>query len=228
LHLVDDAGIREAKAIFTNSRVVSERLKTFNGVESEVLYPPIFQPERFFCAGFNDEILYIGRLEHHKRQHLLIDALQYTRTPVRLRLLGKSSDSDYPQFLRKRISELGLNHRISLDNRWISEEEKVTHLSRCLAAAYIPVDEDSYGYPSVEASHAAKPILTTLDSGGVLELIHDGVNGYITEPTPQALAEAMDLFYLDRAKTESMGRNARARLGELNISWSHVVQRLLA
>ena len=117
---------------------------------------------------------------------------------------------------------------MSLDNRWISEEQKVAQLAHCLAAAYLPLDEDSYGYPSVEASHASKPILTTSDSGGVLELVQDGMNGYITEPSPEALADAMDRLYLDRTKTEAMGISARDRLAELNISWSHVLQRLLA
>ena len=228
LRRVDGAGLREAKAIFTNSRVVSDRLKHFNQIDSEILYPPVFQSERFRCAGFNDEIVCICRVEHHKRQHLLVEALQHTQTPVRLRLSGASAGADYPRDLSQRISELGLTDRVSLDNRWISEEEKVAQLAHCLAAAYLPLDEDSYGYPSVEASHASKPILTTSDSGGVLELVQDGMNGYITEPSPEALADAMDRLYLDRTKTEAMGISARDRLAELNISWSHVLQRLLA
>lgn len=228
LRHVDDAGLREAKAIFTNSQVVSDRLKTYNKVEGEVLYPPVFQSERFHCKGFNDDIVYICRMEHHKRQHLLVEAMQYVQTPVCLRLLGTGASADYPRSLSQRISALGLADRIFLDNRWISEGEKVEQLANCLAAAYIPLDEDSYGYPSVEASHATKPILTTLDSGGVLELIQDGINGYVTEPDPKALAEAMDRLYLDRAKTMAMGKNAADRLSELNISWSHVLQRLLA
>ena len=80
LHRVDDAGLREAKAIFTNSQVVSERLKFYNKIESEVLYPPVFQSERYHCAGFNDEIVCVCRLEHHKRQHLLVEAMRHTRT----------------------------------------------------------------------------------------------------------------------------------------------------
>jgi len=228
LRRVDGAGLREAKAIFTNSRVVSDRLKHFNQIDSEILYPPVFQSERFRCAGFNDEIVCICRVEHHKRQHSLVEALQHTQTPVRLRLSGASTGADYPRDLSQRISELGLTDRVSLDNRWISEEEKVAQLAHCLAAAYLPLDEDSYGYPSVEASHASKPILTTSDSGGVLELVQDGMNGYITEPSPEALADAMDRLYLDRTKTEAMGISARDRLAELNISWSHVLQRLLA
>lgn len=228
LHATDTAALHEAKQIFTNSQVVSKRLKTFNQVNSEVLYPPVFQPERFYCRNYNDEILCICRLEHHKRQHLLIEAMQYTRTPVRLRLCGSSSGPNYPQVLRKLISDLHLQERIILDVRWISEQEKVDYLSDCLAATYVPLDEDSYGYPSLEASYADKAILTTSDAGGVLELVQDGMNGYVTEPCPHAIAEAMDRLYLDRKTTQTMGKNAGIRIAELNISWSHVLQRLLS
>ena len=96
-----------------------------------------------------------------------------------------------------------------------------------MAAAYIPLDEDSYGYPSLEASHSSKPILATVDSGGVCELVEHGVNGLIAEPDPKALAEAMDRLYLDRKGTQKMGLNAASRVGEMNISWSHVLERLL-
>ncbi len=224
----DNAALAEAKAVFTNSRVVSDRLRQYNGVDSEVLYPPVHAPERFHCRGFNDEIVYVCRLEHHKRQHLLIEALALTTTPVRLRLCGASSSDGYPRELRAQIERLGLQERVALDVRWISEEEKVEVLADCLAAAYLPVDEDSYGYPSVEASHAAKAVLTTTDAGGVLELVSDGVNGYVLAPEPAALAAAMDRLHADRALARRMGESARARLDELGISWSHVLRRLLA
>lgn len=228
LHATDTAALREARHIFTNSQVVSNRLKHFNGIDSEVLYPPVFASERFHCRGYSDEIVYVCRLEHHKRQHLLVEAMAHTTTPVRLRLCGTGAGAAYPDGLRAQIDRLGLQERVTLDNRWISEEEKVEFLADCLAAAYLPVDEDSYGYPSVEASHARKAILTTTDSGGVLELVQDGVNGFVAEPTPQALAAAMDKLHRDRSLATTMGANALARLDELNISWSHVLKRLLA
>lgn len=228
LHEADTAALKEAKRIFTNSLVVSRRLKTFNNIDSEVLYPPVFKPERFHCRGYNDEIVYISRLEHHKRQHLLIEAMQHTRSPVRLRLSGVSSGPNYLKELHDRIADLNLWERVTLENRWVSEEEKVEQLSECLAAAYVPLDEDSYGYPSVEASHASKAVLTTTDSGGVLELVQDGLNGFVVEPDPRALAEAMDRIYLDRKLAGMLGQNAHARLGELKISWPHVLESLLA
>jgi glycosyltransferase involved in cell wall biosynthesis len=228
LRAADTAALHEARHIFANSQVVCDRLMNYNNVTSEVLYPPVLQPERFYSRGHNNEIVYICRLEHHKRQHLLVEAMRYTKTPVNIRLSGTSSGPEYPDALRRLISERGLEERVILEERWITEDEKVERLADCLAAAYLPLDEDSYGYPTVEASYASKAVLTTADSGGVLELAQHGINGYVTDPCPQALAEALDKLYVDRQTTESMGRNARARLEELNISWSHVVQRLLA
>ncbi len=228
LHESDTAALKEAKSIFTNSRVMSERLRTYNRLDSEVLYPPIAQPEQFHCQGFNDEIAYVCRVEHHKRQHLLLEAMRHTITPVRLRIAGKASNSTYANELRSVIVKYRLENRVAFEDRWISEEEKIKILSECLAAAYLPLDEDSYGYPSLEASHSGKPIISTHDSGGVLELVTDKYNGLLTEPDPKALAEAMDAMYLDRAKARDMGRNALTRIGELNISWEHVVSRLLA
>jgi glycosyltransferase involved in cell wall biosynthesis len=228
LQALDTRGMREAKTIFTNSKVVSGRLKTFNGLDSRVLYPPLARPEKFHSAGLGDEIVCVCRVESHKRQHLLVEAIALTRSPVRLRICGASAGAYYPWEMQQRIRELGLSKRVVLENRWISDEEKVDLLAHCLAAAYLPFDEDSYGYPSIEACHSSKPVLTTSDSGGVLELIRDGVDGYIAEPTPISLASAMDALFIDRAKTKQMGLNARSRLDEMNISWAHVLQSILA
>ena len=228
LRAADTAALQEAKTVFTNSKVVSDRLKRYNNVASTVLYPPIFQAERFHCRSFNDEIVYICRIEHHKRQQLLLDAMRYTKTPVKLRLCGSSFSTDYSGELAGAIVQAGLQERVVLEDRWISEDEKVGYLADCLGAAYLPLDEDSYGYPSLEASHAAKPVITTTDSGGVLELIQHGHNGLISAPDPKALAEAMDQLYQDREATQRMGRNARARLDELAINWPHVLESILA
>jgi glycosyltransferase involved in cell wall biosynthesis len=228
LHQVDSKAIHEARAVFTNSKAVSARLKRFNGIDSEVLYPPVLRPERFRCDRYGDEIVVVARLEHHKRPHLLIEALALTTSAVQLRLVGAAFSADYVSGLTARTHNLGLDRRVTIENRWISEEEKADLLAGALATAYIAFDEDSYGYGSVEASHARKPILTTTDAGGVLELVKDGVNGYVTAPTPAALAEAMDKLFLDRKRTEAMGSKAADRLVELGVTWERVLDRLLA
>lgn len=228
LHQVDTKAILEARHVFTNSQVVSQRLKAFNDIDSEVLYPPVFDSDRFHCRGFNDEIVYICRVEHHKRQHLLVEAMRYTKSAVKLRICGKASNDSYAALLDGIVAEHGLGAKVTIENRWISEEEKVDLLADCLGAAYVPLDEDSYGYPSVEASHAGKSILTTTDSGGVLELVTDGDNGFVVPPDARAIALAFDRLHDDSELARRMGERARARLDELNISWAHVLRRVLA
>jgi len=228
MHAIDTAAFREARRVFTNSQVVSDRVRMYNKVHSEVLYPPIYKPERFRCGSFSDEVVYLSRIEQHKRQHLLVEAMRYTCTGVKLRLSGECYMKEYAQELRGQIAADRLEDRVTFEDRWISESDKVEVLADCLAAAYLPLDEDSYGYPSLEASHASKPVLTTTDSGGVVELVKDGLNGLVVDADPKALAEAMDRLYLDREATRRMGQNAHARLGVLKISWPHVIERLLS
>ena len=182
----DTTALGEAHRLFSNSQVIADRVKRFNGLDCEVLYPPLLDVSHFHAGSQGEEIVYICRMEQHKRQHLLLEAFRYVKTPVRLRLCGSSSGVGYANELRARIQEWGLQDRVIYEDRWVTEQEKALWLSTALAAAYIPEDEDSYGYPSLEAAQSAKPILTTTDSGGVLEFVEDGRNGRIVPPEPRA------------------------------------------
>jgi glycosyltransferase involved in cell wall biosynthesis len=226
LMAADTNALKEARHVFTNSKTVKERLKRFNNVDAEVLYPPVLAPERFYTEAWGGEIAFICRVEHHKRQHLAIEAMRYVKTPVRLRISGRSGFPDYADKLRQIVIDYNLEERVTLDLRWISEGEKTSLLSTALAALYIPVDEDSYGYPTIEAALAHKATITVGDSGGVPEFIDNGISGLIAEPDPQALAEAFDRLWMDRTLTKRLGHNAFERLGELQIQWEHVIARL--
>jgi glycosyltransferase involved in cell wall biosynthesis len=220
----DTAALREARAIYTNSRRVADRLSRFNQIEGTVLYPPIYQPERFRFRDLSDTIVYVCRVERHKRQHLAIEAMRYCRTAVRLMIVGEGQSASYERELVTGIRDWGLEGRVKYEPGWMMEDRKVELLAECLAALYIPFDEDSYGYPSLEAHHSEKAVITMRDSGGTLELITHGRNGLITDPDPLALAEAFDLLYADRQLARAMGREGHARIAELDITWDHVIE----
>jgi glycosyltransferase involved in cell wall biosynthesis len=224
----DTAALGEARSVFTNSKIVGRRLNEFNGVSSEVLYPPLFDTGIFRCERFGDEIVSVCRVEHHKRQHLMVEAMAHVTTPVRLRICGASSNPDYAKTLKTIVQDHNLHDRVALDLDWVSEDVKASLLSRCLANVYVPVDEDSYGYPTLEAAAASKPTITAHDSGGTLEFIEDGKNGLVAEPTPKDLARAFDRVFSLRVETQTMGSNAQQTVADLNINWDHVVERLLA
>ncbi len=223
---LDEVGLSEAKLTFANSQVVADRLKHFNGLEAKVLFPPVHAPERFHCQGYGDEIISVCRIEGHKRQHLLAEAMALTRTPVHLRLCGRTQDESYLDSVRAAAGQAA--GRVTIDARWISEEEKVERLAGALANVYAPFDEDSYGYPTIEAAHAGKTTVTTTDSGGVAEFVSDGVNGLAVSPSAEALARAFDALYADRTLARRLGEAARGRVAELGIDWQNVVAVLTA
>lgn len=224
----DGACLPEARAVFTNSPVTQQRLRTFNHIESTVLYPPLVNPERFRCQEYGDFVFYPSRITAGKRQTLVLEALRHTRTPVRLVIAGSPESAETLRDLDARIEKLGLAHRVTLRPTFIDDTEKVDLFARALACVYTPVDEDSYGYVTLESFYANKPVISCVDSGGVSIVVRPGETGYLTEPTPEALAVAMDELYRDRKRARAMGEQGRRLLDRLNISWQHVVERLTA
>ncbi len=90
--------------------------------------------------------------------------------------------------------------------------------------AFLPFDED-YGFVTVEAFAAGKPVVTCSDSGGPTELVTDGVTGRVVAGTAAAVAGALRDVMADPADAERMGTAARAR-GAL-LTWPATVARLL-
>ena len=223
----DSTALREARLIFTNSRRIAGDLKQRNDVDATLLHPPLHRPDRFQSRGFNDEVLCVTSVQPQKRQHLLVRALGHAKTPVRLRLCGAPLSSSYADQLRAEIADAGLQERIAFESEWISEVRKAELLADCLAAAHVPLAEDWHGYFALESSRAGKPMLTTRDAGGVLDLVEDGRNGIVAEPTPEALGAALDHLYQDRAETRRMGSEARLKVEELGNDWAAVVGALL-
>ncbi len=226
----DNRGLGECVRIFSNSEVVKSRLRKFNSLEAEVLYPPLPENNPFRPGPYGDYLLLFCRVAHHKRQWLAIESLRHSRTAVRLVIAGPA-DPDaaaYVDELRVLIDRYGLGNRVTLLARWIPDEEKTALFANCLGVLYFPFDEDSYGYPSLEAHASHKAVLTTSDSGGTLELIEDGRNGLVTPSDPEQIGEAMDRLFADRDWARRMGEAGPERMRELGIHWDHIAGRLLA
>lgn len=213
--------------IYTNSKVVSQRLSKYNGISSEILYPPLMNASLYSIGeDYGDYIFYPSRVNHSKRQYLAIEAMKYTKTKVKLILAGKGDTEKDEEYVFRKIEELSVNDKVTYINRFISEKEKVDLFMKSLAGIYIPYDEDSYGYVTLEGFHAGKAMISCTDAGGTDLVVKDGETGYMTEPTPQAIAAAMDKMYNDRKKTREMGHNGIPLLENLGITWDNVIRRL--
>lgn len=224
----DDLGLGEAKRIFANSMVTAERLKTHNRIEAEVLYPPLGQTDGYRAGEYGDYVFCPSRITPIKRQALLVEAMSHVQTPVRLLVAGAPDAAPDLTSLQRLVGDLGVEDRVELRGRWIPEEEKRELFAEALACAYVPYDEDSYGYVTLEAYESRRPVVTCSDSGGTLELVIHRETGLVVEPDPQSIAAAFDELYRDRKLAQQLGEDGADRLRELRISWDHVVDRLLA
>lgn len=213
--------------IFTNSKVVSDRLMMFNSIPSQVLFPPLMDASLYHITGeYGDYIFYPSRVNLTKRQHLAVEAMRFTKSKVKLVLAGKGDALEDEQRIFKLIEKYNLRDKVEYINRFITEEEKVELFEKSLAGIYIPYDEDSYGYVTLEGFQAGKAMITCRDAGGTDVVVKDGITGYMTESTPQALAEAMDKLYNDKRKAQEMGMSGLPLLEELGITWENVIRRL--
>jgi glycosyltransferase involved in cell wall biosynthesis len=218
--------ISAAKRVFTISGNVSKRLKDYCGIDSTPLYHPPRHAQHFYCAAAEDYFFFPSRLAPLKRQALVLEALARTRRPVRIRFAGAAEHASYEETLRTQAYQLGVHRRVT----WlgaVTEEEKRQQYARALGIVYPPLNED-YGYVTLEAMLASKPVLTCTDSGGPLEFVRAGETGLVAESTPQALAAAMDNLWEERWEAKTMGEAGRARYHSLKISWPIVIQHLLS
>jgi glycosyltransferase involved in cell wall biosynthesis len=226
IHQADQHTIAEAQAIYANSVNVARRLVDNLNIESTPLYHPPQSAELYYTADPDDYLFFPSRLSPNKRQHLVLEALALTSSPVRVCFASSASHSSYTQQLQSMVHALGLEDRAVFLGE-TSEEEKRAWYAHARAVVYPPVDED-YGYVTLESMLAGKPVLTCSDSGGPLEFVRERETGLIAEPTPEALAEAMSDLWDGSRQAARMGRSARDYYLELGISWHNVVASLLA
>lgn len=71
-------------------------------------------------------------------------------------------------------------------------------------------------------------MITTSDSGGILQIVRHGETGLVAEPTAQSLAEAMDRLYEDRSAARAWGRAGYDLIQNMGLTWEHVIATLTA
>ena len=217
IQAMDTAALSECRAVYTISRNVATRLRTYNGLAGEPLYPPPHHLGRYRDDGAGDYLFYAGRLDRLKRLDLAIDAMQRVRSGARLRIAGTGPLADE---LRKQVEGLGVGDRVEMLG-FVSADDLLALYAGARAALYAPLNED-YGYVTVEAFLSRKPVITTSDAGGVLEFVTHGETGVVAEPDPESLAEAIDtLWSWPESRRRDMGEAGHARVA--GISWDRVI-----
>jgi glycosyltransferase involved in cell wall biosynthesis len=231
-HVEADVGLRERLValdrqmlgecvrVFTNACNTANRLARYNGVPAEPLYHPPRLANRLVPGAYGDYILSVGRIESVKRADLAVRALTAIDRPIRLVIAGEGTQRTNVERL---VDTLGVRDRVDLLGT-VDDDRLVDLYANALAVIYAPFDED-FGYVTLEAFLARKPVITCHDSGGVLEFVQHDVNGFVLPPDGQAIGDAVNHLHRARALAARFGDAGCERAQR--VTWDGVIDKLV-
>ena len=217
LERLDRVALGEALRVFATSRNVADRLQRSVGVAAEILpHPPQELPYRTEPAeGF---VLSVNRLDRAKRIDLLVEAA-VAEPSLRVVIAGEGPD-------RERLERLAdaVNGRVTFAGR-VDDATLADLYARCSAVYYAPVDED-FGMVPYEAFLSEKPVVTTTDAGGPLEIVRDRATGLVVAPAAAELARAC--VYVAEHEDEAAAWGRAGKAVAQRVTWDACVDALLS
>ena len=122
------------------------------------------------------------------------------------------------------MRQRGLEDRCRFEG-YVSDDRYLSLLANARAVYYAPIDED-YGFATIEALLASKPVVTLEDSGEVARIVKSTGGGFIARPDSDELASHLErLLSLNANQLQEM--TAEGHRFARSISWENVLNRLV-
>jgi len=171
-----------------NSQAVANRIRTYYGRESAVIYPPVdtdyFVPD-YQAHRSGDYYVLVSQLVPYKRADLVVDA--FNNSGRSLLVIGERSERRILQRLAKpNVEILGPQPREAIRH----------HLQSC--RGFVFAGEEDFGIVMAEALACGTPVVA-FGRGGAAEIVQDSRTGILFEE--QTVDSLLDgLFRLERRR----------------------------
>jgi glycosyltransferase involved in cell wall biosynthesis len=154
----------------------------------------------------NEYVLFFGLVRAYKGLDMLLEATARLKASNRKLIIAGEFYDDVEKY-RAQIAALGLSEDVIIHDRFIGDDEITLYfsLSDLLVLPYRSATQS--GVTQI-AYHFDVPMIVT-NVGGLPEIVHDGVVGYVCEPTSKSIAAAIEKFY-----TGDNAANLRANFPE--------------
>jgi glycosyltransferase involved in cell wall biosynthesis len=197
-------------------------LTVYPGVDLELFDPALYPDartsrERLGLSPDAPTIGFVGRLQHWKGVHLVLEAFAHVLrddpSPELVVVGGPHKyEPEYPDALHALADELGIADRV----RFVGAQQNVAEWVQAMDIVVHASGREPFGMVIAEAMAMGKPVVASA-AGGPSELIDDGVNGLLfPSGEADALAESMSRLLGDPALAERLGEAARTRALELS------------
>ena len=211
LYLID----RLSNVCIVNSKAVRYKYQHFiNPSKLKVVYQSVsitsskLREKYLFLKQVDRNIIrcvIVGRLQEGKRQEDAIRAIAELRgveIEAELIIVG-DGDPNYRRYLRELVTEMKLEDCV----KFVGYTENPLPVMQNSDVVLMCSRYEAFGRVTVEAMKVGKPVIGAR-SGGTMELIQDGINGFLYKPGDyKNLAEKIKYLHKDSQLAEQMGLN---------------------
>ncbi|MDI6644414.1 MAG: glycosyltransferase family 4 protein [Methanobacteriaceae archaeon] len=206
-------------ALIENYGVNPKRIQVVhNGVDLELI-DSVKVDEKY-----KNSIIYVGRLAPHKHVDDLISALKSLRNQIptiKLKIVGNGIEKEN---LAKMVTTLGLDNNVEflgeLDYKDVILEIKKSNV------LVLPSTREGFGMVLAEAGACKVPVIA-YRTGGVVEIVEDGKNGFLVESRDiGGMAEKIQFFISNNDITNQMGLYGYKKV-ENFFKWNRIVKTLI-
>ena len=210
--------IKKSK-IIANSNYTAKRLKAL-GLDPTAVIPPAINADRFRTGDFKDYFLVVSRGNPRKRIDLPIKAWKLLPSDIELIVVSDLYIDDYARKV-KALAEGMDNVKFESTVPFSRLKELYTN---CMGVVFVPKEED-FGIVPLEAMASGKPVIAS-DEGGCRETVVDGKTGFLIDPTPENIAEKVNLLWEDKALAQKLGAQGKEQVEKF--SWDAHIAKLEA
>jgi glycosyltransferase involved in cell wall biosynthesis len=216
VHMMEGVCLRLADAVYSSSRCSADWCERYYDLNSEtipVIHTGIdidhFRP-RAVPKNTRPTIVFVGKIETNKGVEVLVEAacrLADTFPDLRLQLIGRGRSNLIEQLLQT-AADAGHRELIELPG-YVASELLPNYLSRAHIFAAPSFYEGGPGFVYLEAMACGLPVVGCR-SGGVCEIIEDGVTGLLVPPNDaDALYTTLAQLLSDAQLCKTIGQRGR-------------------
>jgi glycosyltransferase involved in cell wall biosynthesis len=208
----------KVKQKFSFVKDKNKLIKIGNAVDLDEFNPEIKRGEKVkeeFQIGRDEKVVgTVGRLYPLKGMDVFLNAvsrIERKNAKIKFIIVGEDSFSGaYRKMLERQAEEMG----VTRDVIFAGFREDIPELLSAMDVFVLPSLEDyeAFGRVVIEAMAMAKPVVATR-SGGVPEIVEEGVTGILVPPgDAEAMAEAIGALLQDEDRAKQMGLEGRRKI----------------
>ncbi|MGD2066568.1 MAG: glycosyltransferase family 4 protein [Candidatus Bathyarchaeota archaeon] len=199
---------KSIRDLLINLDVPEDRIRIVqNAVDTESLYPMQETKD-------TNLLLFVGRMDPKKGLHILLQSLEFIKTPIKLMIVGPLSNCDLEYNTRLFASIKKLNEKTAHTVKYlgVQEREELVKLYQKATIFVSPSFSEPFGIVNLEAMSCGTPVIST-KVGGIPEVVKDGETGILVQSgNAKQLADAIQ-YILDNNKiSRAFGNAGRKRV----------------